>query len=161
MIDLSDQQWGQFEGNYTDGSTVASLLEKGYAGDAINHWYEELHQEICHQYTVSEVAFVAGPHLLRLASMNIELRKPLLVLLGICHAFVESSELDRVSADIKYEWDRSAEESIPLLLGLLAERQPTGSDLLYLLTALAACSGYPFLARSLEGLDYESEQKGH
>jgi hypothetical protein len=157
MIDLSDQQWGQFKGNYTDGSTVASLLEKAYTGDVINHWYEDLHQEICHQYTVSEVAFIAAPHLVRLASMNIELRKPLLVLLGICHAFVESSALDRVSAGIKHEWDRSAEESIPLLLGLLAERQPTGSDLLYLLSSLAAFSGYPSLAQSLESLDYESE----
>jgi hypothetical protein len=157
MIDLSDQQWVQFKGNYTDGSTVASLLERAYAGDGINHWYEDLHQEICHQYTVSEVAFIAAPHLVRLALVNIELRKPLLVLLGICHAFIENSALDRVSTDIRHEWDQSAVESIPLLLELLAERQPTGSDLLYLLSSLAACSGYPSLARSLEGLDYEAE----
>jgi hypothetical protein len=157
MIDLSSQRWGQYEGNYTDGSTVAILLDKAYSGEMIDHWYEDLHQEICHQYTVSQVAFITAPHLVELAKKYIELRKPLLILLGICHAFAENSALDQVPADIRHEWDQSAQESIPLLLELLAEPQPTPSDFLYLLSSLAACSGYPSLARSLENLDYEAE----
>ena len=157
MIDLSDQRWSQYEGNFTDGSTVSGLLNRAYSGELIDHWYEDLHQEICHQYTVSQVAFLSAPHLVRLAKSNTELRKPLLVLLGICHAFAESSTLDQVPTEIRREWDLSAQESIPLLLELLAEPQPTPSDLIYLLSSFAACSGYPSLARALEGLEYESE----
>jgi hypothetical protein len=157
MVNLSDQRWGQYAGNYKDGSTVADLLDKAYSGEIIDHWYEDLHQEICHQYTVSQVALLAAPHLVRLAKNNIELRKPLLVLLGICHAFAEDSVLDQVSAEIRHAWHQSAQESIPLLLDLLVEPQPTPSDLLYLLSSFAACSGYPSLARSIEGVDYEAE----
>jgi len=157
MIDLTDQRWGQYAGNYSDGSAVADLLDKAYSGETIDHWYEDLHQEICHQYTVSQVALLAAPHLVWLAKNNIEHRKPLLVLLGICHAFLEGSVLNQVSADIRHEWHQSAQDSIPLLLELLAEPQPTPSDLLYLLSSFAACSGYPSLARSLEGVDYETE----
>jgi hypothetical protein len=158
VLDLSDQRWGQFSANYTDGSTVANLLEKAYAGDSIDHWFEDLQQEICHQYTISESAYPAAPHLVQLAKMDSDLGRPLLVLLGICRAYSDRSLLDSIPADVKDAWDHSAEAAVPILLELLSEAQPTQSDFLYLVSSLAACSGFSSLARSLESLDYEPEK---
>lgn len=160
MLDLSDEQWGRFKANYTNGATVAALLERAYTGDPIDRWYEDLHQEICHQYTVSESAYPAAAHLVQLAKANLQFRKPLLVLLGICHAYSDHTLLDSLPPDIKTIWDKSAQEAIPMILELLSESQPGPSDFLYLVASLAACSGFPSLARSMESVDYEDEEMG-
>jgi hypothetical protein len=40
-----------------------------------------------------------------------------------------------------------------LIAGLLAQRQPSESDLRYLLSSIAALGGYPLLASAIEGVD--------
>jgi hypothetical protein len=60
-------------------------------------------------------------------------------------------------ADIGEEWRASAGAAMPLVADLLAQPQPTESDLRYLLSALAALGGYPSLASAIEGLDYEPD----
>jgi hypothetical protein len=151
MLALTDPRWPQFQANYTDGSRVANLLARAEAGEPLEGWYDELLQELCHQYTVSQAAYPAGPHLVRLAAAHEELRKPLLVLLGMCHAFSELNTA-AIAADIEAEWQASAREAVPLIAGLLAQPQPSESDLRYLLASLAAVSGYPALASAIEGL---------
>lgn len=47
--------------------------------------------------------------------------------------------------------------SIPLIAGLLAQPQQSESDLRYLLSSLAAVSGYPSLASAIEALDASLE----
>jgi hypothetical protein len=152
---LTDPRWLEFRANYTDGGRVAELLARAQSGEPLNGWYDELHQELCHQYTVSAAAYPAGPHLVRVAMEREEFRKPLLVLLGACHAFSEPSKTGGVPADVEEEWRTSAEAAIPLIAGLLAQPQPTESDLRYLLSALAAVGGYASLASAIECLDYE------
>ena len=153
MLSLTDPSWRLFKANYTDGSHVASLLQQAESGEPINTWYEDLFQELCHQYTVSEAAYPAGPHLVRIASSRPELRKELLVLLGSCHASSGSSNRGSISDEVMEEWRSSAEAAVPLLLGLLAEHPESESDLCYLLCSLAAVHGYPELATAIEGLD--------
>ena len=155
MIDLSDIQWEQCKANYTNGATVARLLKQAYADAPVDHWYDALFQELCHQYTVSESAYLAAPHLVHLARTKLHLRKSLLILLGACHAFSDHAVADNNSLETQVNWVQSAQEAVPLILDMLAERQPSSADLLYLLVSLAACSGYPDLARALESLDYE------
>jgi len=153
MLSLTDTRWLQFQGNYTDGGHVANLLGRAESGEPLDEWHDELVQELCHQYTVSDAAYPAGPHLVRLAMTLEELRKPFLVLLGMCHAFSEPLQTGRVPNDVEKAWYSSAKEAIPLIAGLLAQPQQSESDLRYLLSSLAAVSGYPSLASAIEGLD--------
>jgi hypothetical protein len=157
VLSLNDSRWSQFQANYTSGGRVAELLARAESGEPLDDWYDELFQELCHQYTVSEAAYPAGPHLVRLAMAREQVRTPLLVLLGACHAFSDPSEIRPVPADIDEEWHASAREAIPLIAGLLAEPQPSESGLRYLLSSLAAVSGYRSLASAIEGLDCDSE----
>lgn len=157
MLDLSDKHWSEFQANYTNGSTVAALLERAYSGESLDRWYEDLFQEICNQYTVSAAAYPAAPHLVHLAGENDLYRKHLLVLLGACHAFADETAGQTIPADVREAWAQSAKDAIPLVLQLLAEPQSSSSDLIYLLSSLAAFSGYPSLARALEGIDYDKE----
>ena len=53
MLSLDDPRWVQFRANYTDGVQVAKLLEQAQSGEPLDKWYDDLFQEIGHQYTVS------------------------------------------------------------------------------------------------------------
>jgi hypothetical protein len=153
VLSLSDPRWVQFRANYTDGGQVAKLLERAQAGEPMDEWYEDLFQEICHQYTVSEAAYPAAPHLARLAAEFEEARLDLLVLLGACHTYAEPAKVLHLPADIEEGWRASAREAIPLIAALLAEPRWTEPELRYLLSSLAAVHGYPSLASAIEGLE--------
>jgi hypothetical protein len=84
---------------------------------------------------------------------NEELCKPLLVLLGACHAFSEPLKTRPIPAEIEEEWHSSTKEPIPLIAGLLVQPQSSEADFRYLLSSLAAVNGYPWLATAIEGLD--------
>lgn len=157
MLPLSDPQWREFAANYTDGAHVAALLARAERGEEPHRWFDDLHQELLHQYTVSQAALPAAPHLARLAVPLKEARVDLLVLLGLCHAFLEPSLLQSVPPSIAQEWHSSARDGWILVAEELKNKQPDASHLLYLLSALAGLSGFPALARSIEGVDYEAE----
>jgi hypothetical protein len=157
VLSLTDPRWGQFQANYTDGNQVAELLARAESGEASHRWYDDLFQELCHQYTVSEAAFPAAHHLARLATAREELRVDLLLLLGACHTFAEPSRLASIPSEMVDEWEDSAKDALPLIADLLAQRRTSVSELLYLLSALAAVGGYPALARNIEAIDYEEE----
>lgn len=153
MLSLSDPEWRQFQANYTDGGRVAEILGRAERGDPLDDWYDDLFQELCHQYTVSAAAYPAAPHLVRIATSHPELRLELLVLLGSCHADSEPSKLAVMPDEVVAEWRSSAREAMPLLAGLLAEPRWSESELRYLLTSMAALHGFPELALAIEGLD--------
>jgi hypothetical protein len=114
----------------------------------MNEWYEDLFQGLCHQYTVSEAAYAAAPHLVKIAASPKAPRKDLLILLGACYANSDSP----IPTDLEEEWRASARKAIPLLAELLAEPQPE-LDLRYLFSCMAAFHGYQWLAKKLETLD--------
>jgi hypothetical protein len=153
MLSLTDPQWFQFKANYTDGGQVACLLARAEAGEALEDWYDDLQQELCHQYTVSDAAYPAGPHLARLAAEHEELRLHLLLLLGVCHAFSEPAATRPLPDGVREEWRASAAEAMPLIAELLSRPLPGESEVRYLLSALAAVHGYPALACVIEGFD--------
>jgi hypothetical protein len=157
VFSLDDAEWRQFSANFTNGGQVAALLAQAESGEAPSCWYDDLFQELCHQYTVSEAAYPAAPHLVRLAVSRDDVRKDLLVLLGACYAFSEPSKLDNLPAGISDEWRSSASRALPIIADVLKGNQSSPSDLLYLLAALAAVSGFPALARAIEAIDYEEE----
>lgn len=155
MLSLSDPAWRQFRANYTSGAGVAGLLRRAEVGEPVDNWYDDLFQELCHQYTVSEAACPAAPHLVRLANAHPDLRVNLLILLGACHAYVQPGQLGLLPAHLVEEWRLSAERAIALLSALLIEPQTDETELRYLLASLAAVKGYPGLAMAIEALDVE------
>ncbi|MGD8633357.1 MAG: hypothetical protein PVF85_07290 [Anaerolineales bacterium] len=156
-MELARENWAHFHANFSDGSTVAELLKRAYSGEPTDAWHDDLFQELLHQYTVSESAYPAAAHLVRLSEKYPEYRMQLMVLLGGCVAFSDEAVLDRMPDDVKLAWDQAAEDAIPLILSLLGEVSASPSALVYLFSALAACSGHPALARSIEALDYEPD----
>jgi hypothetical protein len=153
MLSLTDPTWRQYKANYTDGAGVASLLRRAEAGEPLDNWYDDLFQELCHQYTVSEAAYPAAPHLVRLANAHPDLRLDLLILLGACYASVEPAQPASIPAEVAQEWRASAEGAVALIAAMLIEPQTDETELRYLLSSLAAVKGYPGLAMGIERLD--------
>ena len=153
MIELGDPIWNELDGNYGSGSLVAGLIAQAEAGVPIDNWYEDLFQGLCHQYTVSEAAYAAAPHLVRIAASPGAPRLELLILLGGCYTFSNAPEDAVIPAGLEEEWNASARAAIPLLAELLAEPHSEESELCYLLSCLAAFNGHKSLARTIESLD--------
>jgi len=172
LIELTDHRWSEFVGNYGNGAQVSKLIAQAQAGAPMDEWYEELFQQLCHQATVSQAAYAAAPHLVKIAASPGAPRKDLLILLGACYANSGSpipTELEedwhapakkttQLSAEIEEEWRASARQAIPLLAELLAEPQPE-LDLRYLFSCLAAFHGYQWLAKKLETLDVITDEE--
>ena len=157
MLSLENERWGELQSTYGDGGSVASLLSMAASGAPVNEWYDNLFQELCHQYTVSQSAYAALPHLVRLAAQADTTRKELLVLVGACYASAQLPGAPSIPTDLEAEWRTAARAAIPLVGQALAKDQLSESDLRYLMFALSALHGYPALAYVIEGLDTEIE----
>lgn len=123
----------------------------------MDDWYDDLFQELCHQYTVSEAAYAAMPHLVVLARHSEIARRHLLVLIGACYASARLPDSLPIPEDLAQEWHSAAKEAVPLLGKSLVEEGISETDLRYLLFSITALHGYPSLAYVIEGLDTEIE----
>lgn len=153
MIPLTDPKWREYPGNFYGGTRVTHLLEQALEGVAFEEWYDDLFQELCHQYSVSKVAYAAAPYLIKIARSPGVLRLELLILLGSCHAFNAAS----VPAELEDEWRDSAVEALPLAAELLSQPISSEAELRNLLSAMAAFNGHLQLAKVIESLDSDLE----
>ena len=157
MLSLTDPKWGELKSNYGDGARVAELLSLAKSDVPSHTWYDELFQELLHQYTVSEAAYAAVPHLVDIASEREDLREPLLVLVGGCYTFSQTPEAAPIPAEFESEWHDAARQAIPIMGAVLGKDQPSQSTLRYLFSSLAALNDHYDLAIVLEALDVEIE----
>lgn len=157
MLALSDPKWSGLQSTYGSGIRVAELLSRAESGTPFDRWYHDLFQELCHQYTVSEAAYAALPHLVTLARDDEVARKHLLVLAGSCYAFSQLPDVPPIPAGLEEEWHAAARDAIPLLAEVLSVDQLSESELRYLFLALAAVHGHYSLALAIEALDSEIE----
>jgi len=153
MLELNDPRWKQLHGNYTNGDRVAGLLTEANKGTQPEDWYDDLFQELCHQYTVSEAAFPALPHLVALASQNPELGAELLILAASCCTYADSLGSAASPTEFAAEWQKAVADAIPLAAQLLSVPVAHGPDLRYLLFCLASFNGQHPLAMAIESLD--------
>ncbi len=153
MLALDDTRWQELAGNFNNGCHTAALLQQAYAGVELETWYDDLFQELCHQYTVSPAAYAALPHLVKLAEGNPEWRPSMLVLAGAC---VSSGDQPPAVLASEYEadFDAVASSARVMLGGLLSREQRSESETIYLLSALAAFHGFPDLARYIEAQEW-------
>ena len=70
MLALDNDLWVDLAGNHRDGRQVAALLRQAATGADLDIWFEYIVQELVHQYTVSEVAYAALPHIVQLAEVK-------------------------------------------------------------------------------------------
>lgn len=84
MLDLSSSRWALLRSSSGgDGRLTADLLSRIARGEPAEAHYEELHEQLCHQLSLSEVAYAAAPHLARNAeAAQRALRWPPLQILG-------------------------------------------------------------------------------
>lgn len=160
MLALDDPRWGELQSNYGDGRQVAELLAQAAAGAPLEDWYDALFQELCHQYTTSEAAYAAAPHLVALAAEQPALRTHLLVLLGACYMSANAPGADTaslISETYRDEWQRAAADAVPLVAWTLTERVLPDEEVRYLLSTMAALHGYAALAFYIEGFDTVTE----
>ncbi len=170
MLALTDPKWRELKGNYGNGSQIAELLSKAHANAPMDEWYEDLFQGLCHQETVSEAAYAAAPHLLKIAESPEAPKMELLIMLGACYtnsgiaiaAKLEeewhppASKSVSIPGLFEEEWQATSRKAIPLVAELLAKPQPE-LELRYLFASLAAFNGFPWLAKRLETLDVDME----
>lgn len=170
MIELTDPKWRELQGNYGSGVQIASLIAQAQSGAPMDKWYENLFQGLCHQETVSQAAYAAAPHLVKIAAAPGAPRLDLLILLGACYTNSDSpipTDLEEkwheparqalpLPAELEEDWRASARKAIPLLAGLLTEPHPE-VELRYLFASLAAFHGYQWLAKKLEMLDVDTD----
>ena len=153
MLALDNDLWVDLAGNHRDGSQVAALLRQAVTGADLDIWFEYLVQELIHQYTVSEAAYAALPHLVQLAEAYPAWRADLLILAGVCVSY--GNQPPAAIAE-EYEADLSAAAGpARVMLGeLLSHEQDSDSDVVYLLSALAAFHHCRELARSIEAQEW-------
>jgi hypothetical protein len=153
MLALEDSRWKDLPGNYNDGSQTAALLRQAYAGIEFDTWFEDLAQELVHQYTVSEVAYAALPHLVQLAEGNPAWRAALLILAGVCLSYGNQPPA-AIAAEYEADLSAAAGPARVMLGELLSHEQDSDSDVVYMLSALAAFHNCTDLAHFIEGQEW-------
>jgi hypothetical protein len=155
MLSLKNLKWNELQSNYGTGSSVARLLSRAIAGDPLDDWYDDLFQELLHQYTLSQAAYAALPHLVEIARQRADTRMHMLILIGACCAHITDPGAPALPLEFKEEWHSAIQEALALIADLLAEGQFTENEMRYLLASLAALHGHSQLSQAIEALDVE------
>ena len=151
MLDLKSPEWAHLRASSGgNGVLTAELLAELYAGDA-NAW-GELCNQVCHQNTVGEVAYVAAPHLVEIAVQAGPHLKAL-VLFTIGDMEASRQAYPRNTAPIRPEWlaeyQRACADARSLAARTLQERGER-VDTILLIAALAGLHGHANVAILLQ-----------
>jgi len=157
MLPLTDPRWSTLKSNYGSGAQVVELLALARNGDLNDAGYEELFQSLCHQYTLSEAAYAALPHLLEIAQAVPQLREEFLLLAGWCYACSALPNAPALPSDLSAAWRSVPVRAIPMTAEVLQEKIPSQEQFRALTSSLAAYNGHFSLAFVLESLDVEVE----
>ncbi len=147
-MDLESPDWNSIASSSGEsGGLVAQLLRKAELGDETV--YPELHHQLCHQFTVAAVAYVAVPHLVRIARKAAFPQRvwPLSIVGGVVAG---RAAFSMSAASLSEEWRTEYVEAIQDALHLSAETlgQPglSLSGAQELIATVAACHGLIDLA---------------
>src|SRR5262245_43094989 len=151
MLDLDSPLWADIPASGGMNSAGAvRLLRQARAGDGSG--YPELYHQLCHQFTVGEVAYVAVPHLVDIArGANVRRRVWPLRIVGTVEA-ARNSHQDS-APPLREQWRAEYLAANAEALALTADALGRGgwppSDSQELLATLAALHGHTNLAMHL------------
>jgi hypothetical protein len=150
MLALESDEWQMVPGSAGgDGVMTAAMLKELYASDSVEAW-GELHNQINHQFTVGETAYVAAPHIVAIArKANSRLRSLLLGTLGSVVAASQTYGAPPIRSKWKAEFDQACADARALVAESLAEAIADREDSWGLLEAAAALQGHANLAMLL------------
>ena len=160
MLDLESLEWEAIASN---GKFTAQLIIKVQAGD--DSALDELYQQLCHQNTVSKVAFAAVPHLISIARNPLNIKRRAMLLSTIGSIVASRQCYSRSAAKLPDEWKTDFIQACDEARILAAESLLTPAldteDSFQLIGALAALHGHSNLALLLEsGLNFYCPECG-
>jgi hypothetical protein len=148
MLDLDSPVWASVPASCDMTSVLTvELLRQVWTGD--DTAYAELYNQVCHQFTVGAIAYLAVPHLVEVARERPLKRRiwPLSIVGTVAAARVAYSQS---AADLREEWRTEYEAANDAATKLAAEAlNHTGweaSESQELLATLAALHGHSNLA---------------
>ena len=153
MIDLESPQWKTAKASPGgNGALTADLLRQFRDGD--DSAFGELYQQVCHQNTVGEVAYLAAPQMVAIARNSLPHRRALM--LGIVGSIVASmNSYPRSAAPIpdtlRAEFLASCEDARNLAGESLRQGGLAANDSFQIIGALAAFHGHYPLALLMNG----------
>ena len=153
MLDLESPEWAEVSASPGgNGVLTARLLRQLWLGDETA--WPELYQQVCHQNSVGEVAYLAAPHLVAIARQSTHLRLRAL-LLGTIGAVVASAACYRAGAAVlrdewKAEFELACGEARNLAAESLKHAELSLDASLQLIATVAALHGHSNLAILLQ-----------
>lgn len=151
MIDLDSPEWNSIASSASGtGALVVRLLREATAGD--DNAYPELYHQLCHQFTVAAAAYLAAPHLVRIACEASPQRRvwPLSIVGAIVAA---RATYPASAAPLREEWRdehiASTREALRLSAELLQHPGLLPSETQELIATVSALHGLTDLAMHL------------
>jgi hypothetical protein len=152
VLELDSTGWADIKASPGgDGMLTAQLLAHLRDGDE-SAW-GELYQQVCHQNSVGEVAYVAAPHMVAIARVSTPRIRALL--LSTVGSIVASAKCYRADAakprdEWRAEFDRACAEALVLASESLRDAPIDRDDSLMFIQAVAALHGHANLALLLQ-----------
>lgn len=156
MLDLKSPEWVKIKPGGSGALTAELLarLSEVYDTEALG----ELYNQVCHQNSVNELAFVAAPHIVAIArqTSNLQFKSWLLSIVGdiVASAQCYPQVLRPLRAEWKEEFEQSCAEARQLAAEVLGQANLDADVSFGLIAALAGLHGHPNLALLMQsGLD--------
>ena len=166
MISLDDDRWTSLRHAYGDCTDAVDWLRRLHVPDAdfhaslksFDYW-----SALCHQTSVYTATYATIPHLVALLaplpSDNSD-RLDLLCFIGYSVACCHLPGADAIPDFLTSPYDSAVNDAVPLIAASLPhtkETENTASEMRHMMSALAACRGFPELAFMLADMDCSIE----
>lgn len=107
MLSFDSNRWESFaeENSVKLVQGIIKKLENIREDDPeVNFLLGELNSQLCHQFSISPIAFAAMPHMIKIAECRDDyIGTSLTIIIGTIIAYANESDLDQIDQDIK-EW---------------------------------------------------------
>ncbi|EMI54961.1 hypothetical protein RSSM_03600 [Rhodopirellula sallentina SM41] len=166
MLSLNDDRWTSLGHAYGECHDTVEWLRHLHDPTAdfhssvksFDYW-----SALCHQQSVYTATYATIPHLVNLVTPlapNNPDRGDLLCFVGYSVACAHLPGADDIPDFLRAEYESAQNDAVPLLsasIPFTKETENTASELRHMMSALAACRGYPELAFMLADMDCSIE----
>jgi hypothetical protein len=166
MLSLDDDRWNSLQHAYGECNDAVEWLRLLY--DPLADFHDSLKSfdywsSLCHQQSVYTATYATIPHLVALVAplaADDRDRHDLLCLVGYSVACAHLPGADAIPDYLASDYESAQNAAVPLIAASIPftkETENTASELRHMMSALAACRGYPELAFMLADMDCSIE----